>query len=146
MIVYNNIIDVKEDNYLKYLKIRNVSLTIISNFKLLYLFFFILAFSKLIGNGDSNQNKLIRQISNTLSLQIELNDQKIPISLKLINKDNEKKNDEKDELSVNSIDYRPLSEQLNIANEINSIQSLNNNSINKLNQNKIEGNYRGNFF
>lgn len=104
------------------------------------------ALSKLIGS-DSKKNKITKQISNTLCLQIELNDQKKPISLSLINQEllNPKpiKLNECDK-SKEEIDYRPLSEQLNVTESSNTDNLNLLNSMNTSNSHqRIEGNYRG---
>ena len=98
-------------------------------------------------------NKVVRQISGTLSLQIELDEQRKPISLQLINTDPDQcdLNQRFDDSLKSSepIDYRPLREQLNstFINSTANSDDLNRSMLANCSTigsgNRIEGNYRG---
>lgn len=99
------------------------------------MFSLIAALASLIGSDPKKKSKITKQISTTLSLQIELNEHRKPVSLQLINTDNELDLRRSDE-SLNRLkdDYRPLSEELNYTQQTSSPMRS---------SNKIEGNYRG---
>jgi len=91
-------------------------------------------------SSESKKNKIIKQISTTLSLQIELNENRKPISLQLINNDND--------INLKPFDVNKLKSESNCLPLSEELMNQPNNATNQLvnttkNSNKIDGNYRG---
>lgn len=99
-------------------------------------------------SSPKRKTKICKQISTSISLQIEFDEHQKPISLKLINTDHEinqsKPSNEPKRSSKDESIHLPLSEELNKIRSPKHLNNLNQSITSPIKSiNKIEGNYRG---